>query len=60
MTTEIRPVADSPMDQETDVVGTPEGDNEFKTDEPLHPIPEGAEQNPRGAEPEDEYKKDKA
>lgn len=57
MPMEIRPVPDSPQDHEPDVVGTPEGDNEFAPDEPLHPVPDGAEQDPRGAEP-DPYKQD--
>ena len=39
----------------TDVVGTPEGDNEFKPNEPLAPLPEAAEEDPPGAAP-DAYK----
>ncbi len=39
-------------DDATDVVGTPEGDNEFTPDEPLHPVPDGAEQEPRGGAPD--------
>jgi hypothetical protein len=35
---------DSPEDEEPDVVGTPEGDDEFAPDEPLEKLPEGAEQ----------------
>ena len=35
---------DSPEDEEPDVVGTPEGDDEFAPDEPLKKLPEGAEQ----------------
>ncbi len=35
---------DSPEDQEPDVVGTPEGDNEFAPDEPLKKLPKGTEQ----------------
>jgi hypothetical protein len=45
---------DSPEDQEPDVVGTPEGDNEFAPDEPLTKLPEGAEEIPRGSDPEDD------
>ncbi len=44
MANDARPVKDSPEDQEPDVVGTPEGDNEFAPDEPLKKLPEGAEQ----------------
>jgi hypothetical protein len=55
MATEIRPVANSPMDGEPNAVGTPEGDNEFAPDQPLKPLPDGAEQTPRGNEP-DPYK----
>ncbi len=46
---------DSADDSKTDVVGTPEGDNEFKPDEPLKPVPAEAEQVPRGGAP-DPYK----
>ena len=53
----IEPVGDSPMDQEPDTVGTPEGDNEYAPDQPLTPVPDG-EQNPRGADPNDPYKQD--
>ncbi len=31
-------------DQEPDVVGTPEGDNEFAPDQPLKKLPDGAEE----------------
>lgn len=55
---DIRPVPDSPQDQEPDTVGTPEGDNEFAPDQPLKPLPDGVEQDPRGAEP-DPYKQDR-
>lgn len=63
----IRPVADSPMDisqkdGEPDSVATPEGDNEGAPDQPLQPssdIAVAGLQTPRGAEPDDEYKKDK-
>ncbi len=44
-------VPDSAEDETTDVVGTPEGDNEFAPDEPLKPVPDGAEQLPRGGDP---------
>ena len=44
-------VPDSVKDDETDVVGTPEGDNEFAPDEPLGQVPNGAEQLPRGGDP---------
>ena len=47
-------VPDSPEDQEPHVVGTPEGDNEFAPDQPLKPVPDGAEQIPRGSDPEDD------
>ena len=57
MSMEIRPVPDEPEEDAPDVVGTPEGDNEFQPDEPLHPLPDGAERDPRGAEP-DTYKQD--
>ena len=57
MATEIRPIPDSPEDNEPDTVGTPEGDNEFAPDQPLKPVPDGAEQDPRGNEP-DPYKQD--
>ncbi len=53
----IRPVPDVPEEDAPDVVGTPEGDNEFPPDAPLKPVPDGAEQDPRGAEP-DPYKQD--
>ena len=58
----IRPVADSPMDAEIDSVATPEGDNEIPPDQPLQPASDIAIdglQNPRGSEPDDEYKKEK-
>lgn len=48
MSDEIRKVKDN----EAKVVGTPEGDNEFSPDEPLKPLPEGAEQDPRGNAPD--------
>jgi len=35
-----------------DIVATPEGDNEFGPDQPLRPLPEGAEQEPREANEE--------
>ncbi len=40
-------------DEATDVVATPEGDNEFAPDEPLKPTPEAAEEIPRGSAPDD-------
>ncbi len=46
---------DDAEDNETDAVGTPEGDNEFAPDQPLKPVPPGAEQMPRGGAP-DPYK----
>ena len=49
---------DGVPEDETDVVGTPEGDNEFAPDEPLKPVPDGAEQRPRGGAP-DEYRQEK-
>ena len=33
-------------------VGTPEGDNEFAPDQPLKPVPDEAEQKPRGGGPD--------
>ena len=48
MSDEIRAVEEGA----TDVVGTPEGDNEFAPDEPLKPTPTGAEQTPRGSAPD--------
>ncbi len=57
MATEIRPIPDNPEDNEPEVVGTPEGDNEFAPDQPLAQVPDDAEQNPRGSEP-DSYKQD--
>ena len=35
-----------------DVVGTPEGDNEFAPDQPLGRVPADAEEKPRGGAPE--------
>ncbi len=58
---DIRPVPDSPNDNEPNVVGTPEGDNEWAPDEPLKPsdvTPANGLQDPRGAEPDDPYKQD--
>ena len=60
MSMHIRPVPDSPADQEPNVVGTPEGDNEFAPDQPLKPsevTPANGLQDPRGNEP-DSYKQD--
>ena len=62
MANNIRPIPDSPMDNEPDSVATPEGDNEILPDQLLQPSADIAVeglQNPRGAEPGDEYKKDK-
>ena len=62
MADNIRPVVSSPLDNEPDSIATPEGDNEFAPDQPLQPssdIAVAGLQNPRGAEPDDEYKKDK-
>lgn len=56
MASEIRPVADSPMDEEPESVRTPEGDNEFAPDQPLTPSLDGL-QVPRGSEP-DGYRRD--
>lgn len=49
---------DVALASETDVVGTPEGDNEFPPDAPLKPIPDEAAQRPWGGAP-DEYRQDK-
>lgn len=63
MTKEIRSVPDSPIDQpHSDVIATPEGDNEMAPDQPLQPSSEAAIsglQTPRGSASDDEYKKDK-
>jgi hypothetical protein len=56
MASEIRPVPDSPQDEEPETVATPEGDNEYAPDQPLTPVLDGS-QNPRGSEP-DEYRQD--
>ena len=48
MSDEIQPV----NDRATDVVATPEGDNEFAPDQPLKPTPDAAEQVPRGNAPD--------
>ncbi len=62
MTTEIRPVPDHPNDQPgTNVIATPEGDNEMLPDQPLQPSSDAAVsglETPRGNEL-DEYKNDK-
>ncbi len=62
MTTDIRPVPDDPNDDgSSDVIATPEGDNEFLPDEPLQPSADAAMtglETPRGSEP-DSYKADK-
>jgi hypothetical protein len=57
MADEIKPVADSPMDEEPSTVATPEGDNEFAPDQPLKSVVDGL-QVPRGSEV-DSYRKDK-
>jgi hypothetical protein len=63
MTTEIEPVPDDPEDEVgTDVVATPEGDNEIPPDEPLEPAADAAVsglETPPG-NVADEYKNDKA
>ena len=62
MATEIRPVPNDPEDNNSNVVATPEGDNEMLPDEPLQPSSDAALtglQTPRGHEASDEYKKDK-
>lgn len=43
---------DNANDPPTDVVATPEGDNEFTPDEPLTKLPDEALQEPRGSNPE--------
>ncbi len=61
MTFSIRPVPDSPNDNEPTSIATPEGDNEIAPDQPLEPAADIAVaglENPRGAEPNDDYKKD--
>jgi hypothetical protein len=62
MTTGIRPTPDSPNDEpHSDVIATPEGDNEMAPDQPLQPSSDAAVsglETPRGSKP-DEYKKDK-
>ncbi len=37
---------DSPETNEPDTVATPEGDNEYRPDEPLEPAPEGLQHTP--------------
>ncbi len=63
MATEIRPVADDPNDDApSDVIATPEGDNELLPHEPLQPssdAPASGLETPRGSEP-DSYKNDNA
>jgi len=49
---------DSPEDDEPDVVGTPEGDDEFAPGEPLKKLPDEALQDPRGGAP-DAYRQPK-
>ena len=39
------------MQDEKEVVATPEGDNEFNPDEPLEPLPDGAMLVPDGSSP---------
>ena len=61
MTMNIRPVPNSPADHEPKSIATPEGDNEITPDQPLEPAADIAVaglRNPRGAEPNDDYKKD--
>ena len=52
MADNIRPIPDSVDTHEPDVVATPEGDGEFDPSEPLHRLPDGALEVPRGNEPE--------
>ena len=47
-------IPDTPEDNQPDVVGTPEGDNEFAPDEPLTKVPDDAEQIPRGSNSEED------
>jgi len=44
-------VPDSVPEDAPATVGTPEGDNEFGPDQPLKPLPDGAEQEPMGGAP---------
>lgn len=64
MTKEIRSVADSPKEQtHSNVIATPEGDNEMAPDQPLQPSSDAAVSGlmtPRGSASDDEYKKDKS
>ncbi len=46
----VEPVPDTPLDNEPDVVATPEGDNEFAPDQPLKDVSDGL-QTPRGNAP---------
>lgn len=57
MADDIRPVPRTVQTHEPDVIATPEGDGEFDPQEPLHPLPEGAREVPRGSEP-DSYDRD--
>ena len=63
MGTEIRPVPDDLEDDDaSDVVATPEGDNEILPDEPLEPAADAAVsglETPPGSEP-DGYRQDEA
>ena len=61
MSTETPPRPDNPDDEYSDVVATPEGDNEILPDEPLEPAADAAVtglQEPRGSKP-DAYNRDK-
>ena len=61
MSTETLPRSDHPDGERTDVVATPEGDNEILPDEPLEPAADEAVaglQKPRGSKPR-AYQRDK-
>jgi hypothetical protein len=49
MADDIQPVPDNPATGEPEVIATPEGDGEFNPEEPLHPLPDGALETPRGS-----------
>lgn len=51
------PTAASQDTHPPDVIATPEGDGEFDPNQPLHPLPDGALDDPEGAEPLS-YKRD--
>ncbi len=56
-------MSDSASDKpHSNVIATPEGDNEFAPDQPLQPSADAAVSGlvtPRGSEPDDDYKNDK-